>query len=188
MKITQPIKTNHAIFGHRTSPLWWPTLCHGVCVSLNLNKSTCLSLCLSLNSFCDETSRTWVSLGPETRFVISVGRPWVLAEIESQSCEFKSQEGFWPDWNPGHVGLSPKLSFGWVQAPACGFKTQSEVNGFNNVNLLFTQLNVSDPTCGWQHFLQEVLPFLCPATPPTPTQSSCPPTCSHKNDMTLPSL
>ena len=41
----------------------------GVCFSLHLNKSTSyLSLCLSLNYFCDETSRTWVSSGPETRY------------------------------------------------------------------------------------------------------------------------
>ena len=41
----------------------------GVCFSPNLNKSIShLSLCLSLNSFCDETSRTWASLGPETRY------------------------------------------------------------------------------------------------------------------------
>ena len=43
----------------------------GVCFSLCLNKSTpYLSLCLSLNSFCDETSRTWASLGPETRHCV----------------------------------------------------------------------------------------------------------------------
>ena len=47
------------------------TLCgspHSVCgVCFSLNKSTFyLSLCLSLNSFCDEISRTWASLGPET--------------------------------------------------------------------------------------------------------------------------
>ena len=50
-----------------------------------LNKSTSyLSLCVSLNSFCNETSRTWASLSPETRCVISVGRLWVLTEFESQ--------------------------------------------------------------------------------------------------------
>ena len=41
----------------------------GVCFSLNLNKPTSyLSLCLSLNSFCNETSRTWASFGPKTRY------------------------------------------------------------------------------------------------------------------------
>ena len=67
-EITQPMKTNHTTFHSCTHLLWWPTLC-GVWSSLNLNKSTSyLSLCLSLNSFSDETSRTWASLGPETRY------------------------------------------------------------------------------------------------------------------------
>ena len=41
---------------------------HFVCrVRFSLNKyTTCVSFCLSLNSFCDETPRTWVSLNPET--------------------------------------------------------------------------------------------------------------------------
>ena len=48
----------------------------------SLNKSTSyLSLCLSLNSFCNETSRTWTSLSPETRCVISVKRTWVQVPI-----------------------------------------------------------------------------------------------------------
>ena len=38
---------------------------YGVCLSLNKSTSY-LSLCLSLNSFCDETSRTWASWSPET--------------------------------------------------------------------------------------------------------------------------
>ena len=68
-EITQPIKTDYATFwDHCTRLLWWPTLC-GVCFSLN--KSTFyVSLCLSLNSFCDETSMTWTSL------------LWVLAECQ----------------------------------------------------------------------------------------------------------
>ena len=67
-EITQLTKTNQTTFhGHRTRPLQWPTRC-GVCFSLNLNKSTSyLQLCVSLNSFCNETSRTWASLGPKTR-------------------------------------------------------------------------------------------------------------------------
>ena len=57
----------------------------GMCFSLNLNKSTSyLPLCLSLNSFCDKTSRTCASLSPETRYVISVKRPWILARFMSQ--------------------------------------------------------------------------------------------------------
>ena len=34
---------------------------------------------LFLNSFCDETLRTWAPLSPETKCVISVKRPWVQA-------------------------------------------------------------------------------------------------------------
>ena len=91
------------------------TVC-GVYFSVNLHKSTSyLSLYLSLNSFCDETSRTWASLGPETRY------HW-----------------FWLGLSPSRVGSCPKQGFGWVQVPtiwvrvpACGFKSQSEVNGFN---------------------------------------------------------
>ena len=47
-----------------------------------LNKSTSyLPLCLSLNSFCDETWRTWASLSPKTRYVISMKGPWVQVPI-----------------------------------------------------------------------------------------------------------
>ena len=46
------------------------TLICGMCLSLNKSTS-CLSRCLSLNSFCDETSRTWASLSPETKCVTS---------------------------------------------------------------------------------------------------------------------
>ena len=54
----------------------------GVCFSLNLNKSTSyLSFCLSLNSFCDETSKTSASLGPETRYH---GFGWVQVPIWSK--------------------------------------------------------------------------------------------------------
>ena len=60
---------------------------HSVCgVCSSPNKSTSyLSLCLSLNSFCDETSRTWSLLGPETRSVTSVGKLWGLGGFESQT-------------------------------------------------------------------------------------------------------
>ena len=52
----------------------------GVCLSPNLNKSTSyLSLCLSVNSFWDETSRIWASLGSETRY------QRVLAGFKSQA-------------------------------------------------------------------------------------------------------
>ena len=51
-------------------------------VGFSLNKSiSYLSLCLSLNSLCDETSRTWASLYPETRY-----------------------HRFWLGLSPSHVG------------------------------------------------------------------------------------
>ena len=76
--------------------------------SLYLNKSTSyLSLCLSLNSFCDEMSRTQASLGSETRYC-----------------------GFCLGSSPSHVGSSLKQDFGWPQVPTHGFKSQSVVNGF----------------------------------------------------------
>ena len=79
-KINQPIKTNHTIFG-ATLTFWdGPYSVCGVCFSLNKSTS-CLSLCLSLNNFCDETSRTWASLSPETRCCSQ----WILADFESQS-------------------------------------------------------------------------------------------------------
>ena len=98
----------------QNSPLWpmdlgWPCMAwlifiesckplHGVYYCLNKSTSY-LSLCLSLNSFCNETSSTWASIISETRCMISVKRPlvqtspWVLAGCESQS-----------------VGSSPRLS------------------------------------------------------------------------------
>ena len=62
-----------------------------------------LSLCLSLNSFCDETSRTRASLGLEGRY-----------------------HGFCVGLNLSHVGLSSKQ-----RVPAHGLKTQSVVNSFS---------------------------------------------------------
>jgi len=108
-EITQPIKANPTTFQGYTHPLWWP---HPVCwVCFSLNKSTSyLSLCLSMDSFCNETSRTWPSLGLETRSVISVRRLWVLARSVSQLNGLKSQSGFW-------LGSSPST---WVQDPIWG--------------------------------------------------------------------
>ena len=38
-----------------------------------LNKSiSCLSLCLLMNSFCNEMQRTWASVSPDTRWVILI--------------------------------------------------------------------------------------------------------------------
>ena len=102
MKLPTPIKTDNPIPWCLSHLLRWPTLCLW---SFSLNKPTSyLSLCLSPNSFCDETSRTWASLSPETRCVISVKRPWIQVPISV---------------------------FRWVRVLACGFKSQSEVHGFS---------------------------------------------------------
>ena len=90
--ITQPVKTNHAKFGGCICLCDGPQSVCGVCFSLYLNKSTSyLSFCLPLNSFCDKTSRTWASLGSETRY-----------------------HGFWLGLSSSPVGSSPKQGFGWV--------------------------------------------------------------------------
>ena len=116
----QLVKTNHATYCR-------PTLC------LNLNKATFyLSLCLSLNSFCNETLRTWASLCPKTRYC-----------------------GFGLGLSPSYVHSSPMQGFGWVWVPVTwvlvqsrvlagsesqphGFKSLSEVNGFNSSRALIT--------------------------------------------------
>ena len=86
-----------------------PHVVCGACFSLYLNKSTSyLSLYLSLNSFCNEISRTLTSLDPETRYC-----------------------GFWLGLSPSHVGSSPKLGIGWIQVPVQGFESQSVFNGFS---------------------------------------------------------
>ena len=138
MKLPSILKQPH--FKAALSLYDGPTHC-GVCSSLNLNKSTSyLSLCLSLNSFCNGTSRTWASLGPEARYcgfwLGWVPGQWVqvpnrvLAGFESHLWGFKSQAGFWLGSSPDHVVSSPKLGFGWAWVPAHGFKSQSEVNSF----------------------------------------------------------
>ena len=68
LKLLSPLEVTTPHFGAAA-----PALCngpHSVCgVCLSLHKSAAyLSLCLSLNSFCNKTSRTWASLGPETRY------------------------------------------------------------------------------------------------------------------------
>ena len=65
---------------------FWDGPCSVCRMYFSLNKSTSyLSLWLSLNSFCNETLRTWASLGPEARCAIEVGRPCILARFKSQS-------------------------------------------------------------------------------------------------------
>ena len=66
------------------------SLC-GVCFFLNKSTSY-LSLCLSLNSFYNETSRTWASLSHETRCVSSVERLCVQAPIWATHFQL----GFYP--------------------------------------------------------------------------------------------
>ena len=106
----QPVKTNHAT----SQDCCTLAFCDGphslcaACFSLNLNKSTLyLSLRLSLYSFCDKTSRTWASLGPETRYC-----------------------GFWLGSSPSHMASSPNLCFSWVWFPAHELKSQSKGNSF----------------------------------------------------------
>ena len=78
---------------HILRPLVPSEMAHTVVECFSLKKpAPYLSFCLSLNSVCNETSRTWASLSPETRCVISVGRldfgqVWVLAG------GFKAQSG-----------------------------------------------------------------------------------------------
>ena len=76
----------------------------------SLNRSTSYpSRCLSLNSFCDETSRTWVSLSPETMCVISV------------KTEFKSQSelhGF-SNFHMGDFFLFLRRQRGRSECPSC---------------------------------------------------------------------
>ena len=81
----------------------------GVCFSLNLNKSiSYVSLCLSLNSFCNETSKIWALIGPKTRY-----------------------HGFWQGLSPSHVCLIPRQGFGWVWVPGMWVQVQGRVlNGF----------------------------------------------------------
>ena len=91
-----------------------PYSVYEVCFSLNKSTSY-LSLCLSLNSFCNETSRTWASLSPETRCVISVGR-----------------RGFWQGSSSGT----------WVQVPIWGARFHKEDNyGFSIISKQVPQGN-----------------------------------------------
>ena len=138
-EITQPIKANHTFWGC-THLLWWLTHLSMECVSpkaalafwdgphsvecaslkkkkeTNKQNTSYPSLCFSLNSFCNETSRTWVTLGPKTSCVISVGRSWIWARFEAQPHRFKSQAGFC-------LGSSPDT---WIQVSIWGEWFQCE--------------------------------------------------------------
>ena len=101
-----PMKANHTTFwGHCTCPLWWPTIC--LWSVFLLNKSTShLSLCLSLNSFCNETSRTWASLGPKTRCVFSIKRPWIQVPIWVAWFQYQWWQ-YYPWFHPKFIYLCP---------------------------------------------------------------------------------
>ena len=108
MKLPTPIKTDNPIPADFLTFWDGPHSVCGVCTSLNKSTSH-LTLCLSLNSFCDDTSRTWASLSPETRCVMSVGRLSVLAGFKSLPRGCPSQAGFWLGSSPCCVGSSPNL-------------------------------------------------------------------------------
>ena len=65
----------------------------------NVHLSKYLSLCLSLNSFCNETSGTWSSLRASSKKQWVQVPAWVLGE-------FKSQFGFWLGFKSWPVGSS----------------------------------------------------------------------------------
>ena len=67
------------------------TVC-GACFSLNKSISY-LSLCLSLNSFCSETQRTWSSVSPDTRWVILMKRPCIQVPIKGAPFQCQVMKG-----------------------------------------------------------------------------------------------
>ena len=103
MKLPTPQQTDNPITWGRSRLLRWPTLCLWS-VFLSNKCTSYLSLCLSLNSFCDETSRTGASLSSETRYATSVKRRWVQVPIciarfqyqSSLSLPYKDMERRWP--------------------------------------------------------------------------------------------
>ena len=46
----------------------------------------------SLNSFCAETQRTWASVSPDTRWVITIKRPWV--RVPAWAAEFHNRSAY----------------------------------------------------------------------------------------------
>ena len=73
------------------------TLTCGTCLSLDKSTS-CLSLCLSLNSFCDETSRTWASWSPETKCVTSEDCSSPIWVIWFQPENLKGRKAIYTEW------------------------------------------------------------------------------------------
>ena len=94
--------------------------------SLKLNKSTSyLTLCLSLNYFCDEASRTWASLGSETRYC----GVWLGSIPKLSLSWFESK----------HMSSSPSwvqlLSHDWL-LPPCTAACQAFLSIINSRSLL----------------------------------------------------
>ena len=58
---------------------------YAMCISRN-KPTSYLLLCLSLNSFCTETQRTWASVSPDPRGVILIKRPLVQVPVRFRLC------------------------------------------------------------------------------------------------------
>ena len=113
---------------------------HSVCgMCFSLNKSNFyLFLCLSLNSFCDETWRTWASLSPETKCVILVKRLWVQDPLWVSRFHLY---GFQTDGGQG-VGLHPRA---WRQ-----IRPEGKSSAWTAGCLIATPLSGPDPGPGSQ--------------------------------------
>ena len=109
-EIMQSIKTTHPIF-QDLSPSEMSVRC------LPLNKFTSyLSLFLSLNSFCDVLSRTWASLSPETKCVISIKRLCIKPQSRLHSFTWFHLRSPFLRW----MGLSVKES-DFAEMMMCSF-------------------------------------------------------------------
>ena len=85
-EMTQPIKTNCTTFhGHHSHLLWWPTLWSAFLPESEQIHFLPMAVSL-LNSFNNEKTRNWDSLGPETR-----------------------HHGFWLGLSPCHIVSCPNL-------------------------------------------------------------------------------
>ena len=76
--------------GGSSWPRDWSSITYVSCICRQILSQSChlgslMSLCLSLNSFCNETSRTWASLGPKTGTVcfdwVPVPATWVQVPV-----------------------------------------------------------------------------------------------------------
>ena len=90
-----PVSLNYKNVAHLILVAKPPPTCLYPSQAPYLNKSiSCLSLCLSLNSSCAETQRTWASVSPDPRWVILMKKP---------------------NQTKPNVGSSLNLGFGWVR-------------------------------------------------------------------------